>query len=247
MTTDFSQLPPPPRPVTRVAARRSFAEATVRSWLVLAIVVAGVIGYLTYARLGSAWRDRALIEHGTPVIGRLTKIGLNQARNASRDERLSVEIAYTPPGGREMFVAGELAPKAGSTINLVDPFPIKIDPDHPERWTDLTVAPSLGQQLAAVFLLSPLLLLTLVVIFLKRARVLKVYRDGALVRALVVSVKQAPLAPASRLVRFSLPDETNVHGCYWPDRLGRPHPGDEIEILHLPRTAGRSLCAAAYV
>ena len=220
----------------------------VRPWIALALVVAVVVAYLAWSRVSSALQERRLIKTGTPITATVTGIGIASERRSARDSPVVVKLDYTLPDGRQVSADGELPPAPGEIVELKQTLPIRIDPNQPSYWTARTQPRSWISELAAIFLLIPLLLLAVVVVVVQRQRVLRVYRNGVVGLGTVTQVKQVALAPQSQQVRFSIDDlpDRRIVGCFWPTRLGKRAVGDRIEVIYLPKSPGRVVAAARY-
>src|SRR5205823_11674358 len=96
------ELPPPPRSLTARARRRSWAEAPVRIWALLAALLALVAAYILVTRVAGIWYDRWLILHGTPVQAKVDSAnGIHQGRVLDRREITTADLIYKTPDGAE--------------------------------------------------------------------------------------------------------------------------------------------------
>ena len=94
----------------------------------------------------------------------------------------------------------------------------------------------------------PIALLLLAIALLQRMRVLRVWRDGKLCRAIVVDLKNVSTAPRSRLIRYTLVEgsDNRIFKLLLPVRAGLPRDGELIDVLALLDTPGRAIAAKLY-
>jgi hypothetical protein len=243
-------LPPVPRPVTRRAARRSWAEAPVRVWEILTVIVVAAATYLALTHLTRAMRDRWLILHGTPVEAQVTAMNSSKqsTRPLDRRETIIADLNFRTPGGQELTVKGSLTPAEGN-LYVGDRLPIRIDPEDPTRWTDRAAPRPWLAEMTAVLFLLPLLALAVLMMLWARRRTLNLWRRGEPAVAVVVDTKQSSIAPRSRVMRYALRDgeDRRVFSTLAPNSMGPLGPGDEVMILHAPQNPGRAVVAELYV
>ena len=238
---------PDRRPLTAVIRRRAWGELGVRPWTFLTILLALASLSVAYFRF-TDWRyEKRIIESGTPVQAEVTVIGMGDlAKQGSRDETLNVELRYTPPESTSPLASRNTLPrKPGEVVKLKDILRVNIDPQRPEYWTERTQPQPLGLVMITPLLTGGVALLCGLLAFAKRNRVLRAYRQAEPRRATVVSVRQSPLAPFSKIVAVSLDegDDRRVRDCYWPTATGPVHPKQPIEVLIHRR---HTFAAAAY-
>jgi hypothetical protein len=243
---DAPQIAPPPRSLTSIAKRRSWAELPVRVWLVLTITVAIVTVYFTIMRVHEAMQDRWLILHGLDVNAKFTIVsGDSFPKRRPRNESMPATIQYSVNGvPYTLDISLESKPFGFAMVGT--DFPIKVDPDDPTRWTEETVPRPWVQELTAVGLLVPILLLLGIMTLWRRMGMLKVWRSGSLIPGEVVELRHTAIAPRSRIVRFTLRDGPRVWGTLVPTSAGVPARGETIWLISLPGRPGRSILAKLY-
>ena len=234
-----------PRPVTRRARRRSWNEQPVRVWVVMTAVVLIVAGYFTVQRVRVALDERDLIARGTLVNAKVIELVGSRAETASRETAVPVTLQYVGPKGQPQQWTGTL-PVAGGTVSRGDVIPIRVDPGVPDRWTARRRERPWTQELFVTLLLLPPLLILAAITWWRRRGVLRTWRRGTATRAAVVGVKQTALAPASKLVRYTVAGDKRVHSLLRPNRLGPVGDGDELELVADPSNAGRAVIASLY-
>ncbi|WP_428937050.1 hypothetical protein [Fontivita pretiosa] len=242
------QLPPPPRPLTRRARRRSWAELPVRTWLILTVLVALVTVYFTATRISQARRDRWLIQHGTAVVATLGQTGGHlKPKRQLRTEPLPTTIIFTLNGKRYELVES-LPPKEGAFAMEGMPFPIRVDPNDPTRWTEATEPKSWAQELTGLGVLVPVLVVLAGVTIWKRHGVLRSWRMAPLAAGIVVETRQSAMAPRSRIVRFTLRDgpDRRVWSMLVPTSAAIPEKGQTLWLLCPPGNPHRAVLARLY-
>lgn len=124
---------------------------------------------------------------------------------------------------------------------------LSVDPNDFSRWTDRQSASLMEHLLVAIWLL-PAAIVLFIVALIHRQQVLRTWRDGQLLAAVVVEARQWALAPRSRLVRFSLREsrDRRIYGALWPNRLGVPQRGEMISLVARPNRPDRALVAQLY-
>jgi hypothetical protein len=245
---DIPQIAPAPRPITAKARRRSWAEMPVRVWLILTITVAVVTIYFTINRVHEAMQDRWLILHGTDVNAKFTMVnGDPFPKRRPRNETMQATIEYTI-NGTTYTPDFSLEAKPGAFAMVGTIFPIKIDPNDPTQWREVTEPKPWAQELTTLGFLVPLLALLLAVTILRRRGMLKVWRDGSLLSGEVVEIRQSAIAPRSRIARFILRDgeDRRVWATLVPTSAGIPAKGETIWLIALPNRLGRSIMARLY-
>ena len=243
--TITTELPPPPRPLSRRARRRSWGELPVRIWVVLTAVVVVVLVYLAAQRIGVAMEERGLMERGRRVQAKVEDLVGVRAASVSRDAPVTVILSYAGANGQPQLLRGEL-PVADGSISRGDVIPIRVDPDIPDRWTGRESERPWTQELFVALLLVPPALLLAGITWWRRRRVLAVWRGGAPLRATVVDVKQSALAPASKRIGYRVAGGKRVHAVLRPNRLGPVSPGDELDLIADPSNPGRAVIASLY-
>src|SRR5947207_15315814 len=130
-------LPPAPRALSARARRRSWAEMSVRVWMILSIIVFLAAIYFTAKQITGAMTTRRLILHGAPVIAHIDAAnGVKDiGRQYDRRDRNTAHLTFTGPDRVKRTVQGDLSPQNGMfaigyTIEL------RVDPNDPMIWTD---------------------------------------------------------------------------------------------------------------
>jgi hypothetical protein len=246
--------PPPPRPLTPAARRRSWAEMPVRIWFVLAFTLAVVIVYFTLNQVMAGASEREMILNGIPVDAVVFQISgtTNPERGFPRNETLAAKVRYRLPDEQsDRAVGGSLSivSQPNAAIHPGDHIPLRIDRNDPNHWTDRIEPRNWFVELSVVLLLFPLLALLLVIAMLQRARILRIWRHGDLAEATVVEIRQTALAPFSRLLRFTVNDGSSSRVCsvLVPTRAGIPARGETLWLVMPRGVPQRAVLAKLYI
>jgi hypothetical protein len=255
MTTSEAQphtnsTPPAPRAVNSRASRRSWAEAPVRTWAILSLIVLLATIYFAVMQISAALKTRNLITHGAKVMATVDSCNgvKDKGRRYNRLDRCGCDLTFVGPDGVKRTVQGELAPQPGILV-VSEQIELRVDPNDPSKWTDLLTPPPWHTELAAVIVPVPLLIFALAMMLLRRAQVLNVWRHGEPFEAVVVDSKKSAIAPRSRIVRFALPDgdDRRVFQVLYPAALGELTQGDELLLIAPPNKLSRAIVAELYL
>jgi hypothetical protein len=236
-------LPQPPRPLTPRVRRHSWTEPGVRSWWLVASAVTLATLYFLASGYYTWWRDVRLIRSGREVSAFIYAADGYPIPGRHRPVSSPVELHYEVDGKKyevEGFLRGRTEPFVVQTY-----VPIRVDPADPSQWTARTHPDALWPEMLGGLMLLPAVPILAAVVFLRWARVLRLWRNGRAVEAVVLESSQTALAPRSRFVRCAPadPSDKRIVGVYVPDRAGRLAPGDTLWLLTDP--AGGSRAAAA--
>jgi hypothetical protein len=234
--------------LTPRARRRSWIEPRVRIWWTGALVLLGITAYLVGPRLAGSWRDLSLIRHGVRVEAHIVEAAGNKVVNKLHgpDENVPFKMIYKLPGGESRTIydrlkAQKLALAVGMTI------PLYVNPANPNEWTDRVEISWAEDALVAIILL-PMAVAFVLVALLLRARVLRVWKFGDVIEAVVVETRQAAAAPLSRHVRFVVraARDRRVFTVTLPTRIANLQPGDAFWIIAPADHPQRALAAGLY-
>lgn len=243
-------IPPAPRALTPRGKKRSWAEAPVRLWLLLAIVVCGVTAYLFFDRIAVGLEERKLINNGAKVDAIVDEIegqnrpGIRVAHSAAPH----VKMRYTYEGV-EYPVDADLNRVLEGEVTVGRPLALRVDPKKPRIWTDRTEPRPWVGNLSMPLIFLPAAILTLIVLVWKRIGVLKVWKIGEPALAHVVSLQQSALAPRSRLLRYAISgsEDRRIFTMLYPVHSGIPQKGDELQLVAMPNDPSRAVVAKLYL
>jgi hypothetical protein len=245
-------VPPTPRPVTKRASARSWAELTVQKWWKSALLVAVVMLGVTFGQLREYMRTQALVKNGLPVKAQVVelvdrKIGTG-SYHPMRDVELPARLTGTLPNGDPWEFKGML-PKAEGFVGLGEFMDLRVDPNDHSNWIEVGKTPSLSQQFIAVYLLLPVVVLLLAYAQWQRMKMLKVWKRGRLREAIVVDSKHSALSPRSRICRYTIAegDDRRVFTTLYPTKHGIPERGHVLDMIVLPDQPERGIVADFYV
>lgn len=247
---DPSTLPAIPRPLNSRAKKRSWAEAPVRLWLILAILVTGVTAYLYYSRIQISMADRKLIFDGTKYDAAVLEIE-GQTRPGLRFPKSSsprVKLRFTTPDNQTQTVEGNLMPAIDGDVQVGGTVPIRVNPQNPLIWTDRTEPRPLAAELSMALIFTPIALLNIFIVIFQRQRVLKIWRNGEPAIAHVVGLQHSPLAPKSMQVRYALSEGDDLRVCtmLYPASAGLPQVDEEMLLLIGNNNPAKAIVAKLY-
>jgi hypothetical protein len=251
VTTDAAQveLPSPPRPITPAALRRSWNEPAVRRWLLLTVVVLLTTVYFAWRDIGIALHERRLIEHGLKVNATVESVagGGDITRRFNRNEVRNVKFRYSV-NNRTYTTNQDMPIATDKTIGSGDVVELRVDPDDHENVTTETVPRPWIASLTVVTLLLPLLVALIVITFLARRRILRIWQQGEAAGGTVVDWHRSGLAPKSVVVRFTVndSDDRRLFSLVWPHEAGELNAGDTIALVMPPDEPAKALAAKLY-
>jgi hypothetical protein len=230
-----SALASPPRPSTPLARRRAWGDIHVRFWWLSALGVIAVMTYFTVWRITDALNDRAIIRGGQVVQTTIASVngGATPGYAVLRHERVPVILNGKLPDGRPMSFAGQLSVAAGYA-KVGQPLTIRVDPNDAERWTDRTEVVPWVQELALTLMFLPVIAALLIAALVMRGKILRVWRDGAVVDGEIVELRTYAIAPLSRRVKYKLlsgSSERRLFSALWPNRAGPLAVGQRVKLL----------------
>jgi hypothetical protein len=244
-------FPTVPRPLTARVRRRSWAEAPVRTWMVLTLLIAASLGYLAITNILEGLSERRVIYNG--VIASATIVEVNGdsdprkaiATNGAVGDR-TVKLKYRDASGKEIESERELQTSRHKGRHPRDILQIRYDPDKPEAWTDSTEPRPWFARLAIVWMLLPALLLAGIMMLIRRMQILRVWIEGVPMTGTVIDTRQSPIAPRSRVVRFTLDDDRRIFSTFVPISAGDVSRGGELMMLASPTDHSRAIVADLY-
>ena len=222
-----------------------------RIWSVISLLVGISLLYLAAQNVSEGMTERRLINDGKEFTATVLEV------NGDRDPRHAVKM-QGESGDRMVKldypgVPSDAQPRALESIKSDglrpgDPVRIRVDPNDLAMWTDSTEPQPWLARLAIVWMLLPALLLALVMLVIRRHQMLRIWRDGTETFGTIVELRQSPIAPRSRVVRFTLGDSDNrqIFSTLFPNRAGEINTGDELLLLTLGSNPSRAIVAELY-
>lgn len=230
-----------PRELTARARRRCWLEPSVRLWLLLTAIICIATVWSGAQALATWLDDKNLAEHGAEVQAVIYPAD-DAARVKKRPVLLAnaVSLEYTYQG--KQFVKTVFMRNVGVEYRSAVPFPIKVAPDNPDRWTNLTSAPSLLQEMTGTLLLLSSLLLAAAIGWLSMRNIKVIWKNGELHTGRVLEHRQTALAPSSAAIRIAVPTGRvdRVLTVFIPQDANPPAVGQPIDVVTNP-SASRAL------
>jgi hypothetical protein len=232
----------PPREITAAVSRRAWADPKVRLWWLIALAMLGIalvlatMSYRDWARLART------IESGVTVPAHIDGAAGDPRKDRAVAATDVVGITYEYKGARFQNVLGVLGSRnppyrVGETIT------IHIDPNDPGNWTVRSTYPTLALAMIGPILVLPVAVICGLIALAGRRAVLKTYRDGQPVEAIVSTNRQTPLAPGSRAIQCSLTSGSRMMEVFVPGALSQLKENDAVAVL-IPPGRGRPLAVA---
>lgn len=242
------ELPPVPRQLTARARRRAWNEPRVRFLWIAAIVLFGAACYIAVLQTTQWQHDMRLVRSGTVVSAYVVEADGAAHAGPEFTPPVSVKIKYDLDG-KSHTVTGII--QAGEGPRYVSPrtnLPIRVDPDHPEDWTARDHLSSIFRELLGAGLVLIVVLLTLLVTLLVRQRVLRIWRDGQILQAVVIQCAHSAMAPRSQAIRCALRDhpDKRLFTVFIPYSAARLSPGDALQLIAPPNHPERAIPAMLY-
>ncbi len=243
------EFAPTPRALTRRIKSRAWGEKHVRGWVTLFLVMVVIMAGMAISE-GMKWStERTLITQGIKLQGKMV---------TADKELKTIPNHFVHPGdmvGMTYEIDGhkyrELGPLLGfdKMVQYATPIEIRVDPKNPAVWTSRTEPLPLWHALLGSLMLVPIAVVLFMGALINRWQVLRTYRDGQLVAAEVMGVKQSAMSPGSRVIRCVVNDAAEsgrVLSTLLPTRLAQVSPGDVIWILARPGRSHKGVPAALF-
>lgn len=207
-TTAAPSCSKPPRAVTARVRRRAWAEPHVRVWWVGALALFVVAMYFLATRYASWLEGVHLIRSGVPLQGKIVEAGGSTMTGKIErgDTWVRVEYAYNGQTYQPLVMTLE-GHKTEEPIIVGTSIPIRVDPAHPDRWTPRLTSPPLVQDLIGGLIVLAAAVLVLLLALWRRSRVLRIWREGEIVQAVVLTARHTALAPRAWAVRCTPVDQ----------------------------------------
>jgi hypothetical protein len=245
-----------PRDVSGQVSRRAWTEPRVRLFWLLALGVLLVTLYLLVVHVASWSGEQRLFKSGTQVNAIVIRAQSDIHDITLPDKTMPPDTLCTirfdwngkPYEPASDYLAEHM--ERGEHIITGRPFPVRVDPTDPEKWTDRTEPPPFfSRKLIGVMIGTPIVLLLLVAAFVKHRGVLEVWRNGRATQAVVLGTGQTPVAPRARAARCTAisggADDKRVFTVYLPVGAGRIENGDVLWVIR-PANKPEPAYAAAW-
>lgn len=242
-------LPPPspPRPITAGSRRRAWLDPQVRFWWLVAACI-GLFSTGLFACGITEWhRENWLLQHGAAVEATVLTADGEVVKGKHRPPDGRVTGMYEWDGQRYSF-SGILKNRedfieVGSTIL------VHIDPSNPHSWTGVTAPAHIEEELLGAVMVLPAALAAFAVSLMIRSRLLRVWRDGQAIDAVLLESRPTAIAPRLRSLRCVPADGKNsrVVSVYAPSPLLHLNPGDHLWLLVTPSGSGRVVAASWFL
>lgn len=255
--TRMASPPDPPRTLTPRGNRWAWLEPRVRVWWTSALLLAIIGAYFVISEVSSSSLDRRLVSSGMRVEAIINEIdgSPRKDRFARPVERAEFTMSFQIPGGDSLIIERSRLKdqrdpyKVGNAITLyVDSSRLKDwEAKDTSLWTD-RLQTTLREDLLLGLIILPFVNLLLILAVTQRIRVVRIWRLGQAMAAVVVETRQTPSAPFSRLVRYALRDsrDRRVFKAIVPMRVAQFQTGDLFWVVAKPNRPDQAVVAALY-
>lgn len=227
------------RDITPFVSRRAWIDPRVRAWWLLGAVLLVIAGSLAAQQFAAWSKLHSAIASGVTVQGTVVRAEIFGQRRFSSNTPMILSFTHE---GKAYEVHGTLE-GMDRFVSEHEVVPLHIDPADPYNWTARTEVPSLAVAMIGSILVLPVALFMLLASLIARLAVIRTYRNGKHVSAIVSANKQTPLAPRSRAVHCSLTPGGRTFEVFVPHGLAKISVGENIDVLMPPR-GGRPLSIA---
>jgi hypothetical protein len=256
-TASMETLPPPPRPLTPRVRRRAWAEPHVRFWWIVAAVLVAAGVYMLVINYVAWRREVLLIRDGIPVKAYIERSASEVLGGRPVAPEMPVVASFEWQGDQHKSWGLLEGRTRNETILTKSTVTIRVDPKNPDRWTYRKEPRGLAADLLGAVLAFALVPPAMLAAVALRRGVLRTWRDGAAVEAVVIARHGSALAPRTRALRC-VPADTaeepeqaqlgqdsvsRVHTVYVPTRHSEAR-RDLLRVVLPPRGRGRPLAAA---
>jgi hypothetical protein len=238
-----SQPTPPPREMTSRVSMRIWFDPRVRFWVIVAGFLLLLFSYFSLLRILEWRQEWDLIRHGTLVTATVGMEGIGRSGYVIPPGN-PVTLSFNS-NGQAQQVSGNLEGHA-SSVSTGETIQIRIDPNDPTRWTDMSEPRGLGGDMIGPLLLLPIVPIALLVAWLKRRRLILAWTGGPAEAAVVAGRHQTALAPMAHVIKCSFRDreDKRLFVVYLPRAFSKLKSGDVIWLLASPQKAGPAIAAA---
>jgi hypothetical protein len=245
--SDNANVPPapadPPRPLTPRVRRRAWAEPRVRALGLAALAALGVSAWFVASRYLEWRREAWLVTHGVPVSAVVTEAGGILIPNKVVPPTTPVTLEYEA-GGRKVTVQGTLKGRK-EHIMTGGAVSIRVHPGDPATWTALAAPRPLRMELLGAAIVLPFALVLGTCAWLLHRKVLRLWRDGDAVGAVVIDSTHTAIAPRTHLLRCTPtdPNDKRLLQAYLPGAHARPQQGEALWLIAPPDPSTRAVTA----
>jgi hypothetical protein len=225
-------------------------EPRVRFWALGCIAVVGISNWFFITQYREYLHEQRLIDTGVTVAASVQSVN-NLIPIPGQRYPLPAEVDMKfPLNGQMQDVSGTITRLPGDAYVIVGgTVTLRVNPDHPEEWTERTEPEALTQRLitTGTVLVLGIFTTALATVFLRR-RAINTWRNGIAEVFAVIDTYHTALAPRSHAVHCAAASgrDQQVITVYLPSRLPRPKAGDLLWLIHPPKNPRASIAAAAY-
>jgi hypothetical protein len=211
--------------------RRAWAEPNVRFRWVFALIV--LLGGFWFAISGvQSWlRDKSLMQV-SPISATISQANSDIHPGRPVPPGATVYVQWKKDG-QTVTSAGTLSGYSSKAPpNIGEDIQIRVDPEDTNRWTARNEPPTLMPNLLPAIACILFALVVVLTAWLRRRRVLQIWRDAPVQPASVLEWQHTPLAPRSRSAKCTLEDDARVFSVVIPAKAAeRAKTAGQIQVL----------------
>lgn len=245
VTAPPPSAPPVPRPVTPTVRWRALIEPRARFWvLTCAVLVCIAIGFFINS-LAARAHENWLIADGLHIDAKILMANEEYVPHRPQPPD-SIVILRFPWNGQSFDTQIGRFPGRKERIETGSTIRIHINPKDPEDWTWLDQPLPLLDRAIGTIITLPMAALSLLWALWVRTRLLKTWRQGQAVEALIVQTRSTAVAPRCRAAEVTPLDENDrrIYTVFLPRGYADLGPGDHVCILRRSARAKSAVAAA---
>jgi hypothetical protein len=164
-------------------------------------------------------------------------------------------MSFQTPAGESLVIERSRLRDQREPLKVGNSITLYVDKARLKNWdakdTDLRtdrLETSLREDLFLGLVFLPVVNILLIIAVTQRIRVVRTWRFGQAMAAIVVETRQTPSSPFSRLVRFALRDsrDRRVFKAIVPMRVAQFQTGDLFWVVAKPNRPDQAIVAALY-
>lgn len=202
-------LPDPPRPIDRSASRAAWRIKRCAVFWVISLLLIVVAMFLVARRMNFYYSDMRVLKTGNEVMGTIEEVGVQRVTNHryrrkwAAPFRFAVRIRYRSETSRSRDGFIVIDPNDRGNYSVGDEIAVRYDPKNTRHMVAVGHLPDPIEGGWTIGLTAAIALTFFALSLLRRQRLLRLYRDGVVVPALIRGLKSTTTGPFSRRVEYA--------------------------------------------
>jgi len=232
-------LGPAPRELSPRVRSKAWREPNIRFWWLAALAFFAIGAYFVVGGWLTWRHESMLVENGVSLDATLVEVTyLSQPLRLpgkSFDPSNLVRIEF-PWHGEQHTTRSMLASGHKGFVIVGQTVQVRVNPRDPDDWTELTESEPLLHRILGGLIPLPIALVAFLGSWWMRRRLLRIWRSGPSVHALVIESRHSAVALRSRRVRCTPAAEgdARVFTVYVPSSAERIAEGDLLWVIAAP-------------